>query len=128
MKIRRKGYPLVSRTFDTKAQGERWAQDVEIEMDGGTYVDRSEAERTTLHEALERYEREVTPKKKGARQEKSRIAKWKRDALALRYLALVTLQGFFRQRRIRTALMFVAGSGGFGVYAIPPTKASFRLS
>ncbi|MBI2241482.1 MAG: site-specific integrase [Magnetospirillum gryphiswaldense] len=89
VKIRRKGYPPVSRTFDTKAQGERWARDVESEMDCGTYVDRSEAERTTLHEALERYEREVTPKKKGARQEKSRIAKWKRDALALRSLASI---------------------------------------
>lgn len=77
-KVRRKGYEPISRTFDTKALAERWARDVEAEMDRGSYVDRTEAERTSLKEALERYEREVTPKKKGASQERHRIAKWLR--------------------------------------------------
>ena len=86
-KVRRKGYEPISRTFDTKAKAERWARDVEAEMDRGIYVDRTEAERTSLKEALERYEREVTPKKKGASQERHRIAKWLRDPLALRPLA-----------------------------------------
>lgn len=72
-KVRRKGYPEQTRTFDTKAQAEAWARVVESEMDRGIFVDRTEAERTTLHEALERYLREVTPHKKGAKQEATRI-------------------------------------------------------
>lgn len=88
-KVRRKGYEPISRSFDSKAKAERWARDVEAEMDRGVYVDRSEAERTSLKEALERYEREVTPKKKGARQERHRIAKWSRDPLAPRPLAAI---------------------------------------
>ena len=71
--IRRKGYPPVSRTFDSKADAEAWARDEEGKMDRGQWVDRREAEATTLHEALERYEREITPRKKGAVQERKRI-------------------------------------------------------
>lgn len=87
--IRRDGYPYQSRTFDTKADAEKWAREVEKEMDHGTFVSRKEAEQTTLAEALDRYEREVTPRKKGAAQERLRIRAWKRDPLALRSLASI---------------------------------------
>lgn len=86
-KIRRKGYPAQSRTFDSKADAEKWARGVEHAMDRGCFVDSREAERTTLAEALERYEREVTPRKKGAKQERLRIALWRRDPLAQYSLA-----------------------------------------
>lgn len=86
-KIRRKGYPPQSRTFNTKAEAEKWARAVEHEMDRGIFADRREAERTTLAEALDRYEREVTPRKKGAKQERLRIAQWRRDTLAKYSLA-----------------------------------------
>lgn len=42
-------------------------------MDAGVYVDRSQAERTTLKEALERYRLEVLPGKKSPKQESGRI-------------------------------------------------------
>lgn len=58
-------------------------------MDIGNYVDTTEAERTTLGEALGRYEREVTPRKKGAEQERYRTAKWERDDLAYRCFASI---------------------------------------
>lgn len=64
VKVRRQGYKPIARTFDTKAAGEKWARGVERSMDLGTYVDTTEAERTSLREALERYEREVTPAKR----------------------------------------------------------------
>lgn len=83
------GIQAIARTFDTKAAGERWVRDAERKMDLGTWVDTTEAERTTLREALERYEREVTPRKKGAEQERYRLAKWKRDDLAYRFLAAI---------------------------------------
>jgi integrase len=65
-KVRRKGYPPISRTFDTKSDAEKWSRQIEGEMDRGAFVDRREADSTTLDMALERYEREVAPRKKGA--------------------------------------------------------------
>lgn len=40
-----------------------WARGIEYEMDHGTFAPRTEAERTTLNEALERYGQEVVPNK-----------------------------------------------------------------
>ena len=86
-KVRRKGHPPQSGTFDTKGAAELWARRVEREMDTGVFVSRLEGERTTLREALERYEREVTPAKKGWREETYRIGYWRRHSLAARTLA-----------------------------------------
>ncbi|WP_459867546.1 hypothetical protein [Endothiovibrio diazotrophicus] len=52
-------------------------------------VSRSEAEQTTLGEALKRYLREVTPAKKGADQGKRKIRLWQNRKLALRPLASI---------------------------------------
>lgn len=86
-RIRRKGYPIQSKTFERKAEAEAWARSVENEMDRGVFVSRAEAESTTLQEALKRYEREVTPRKKGADQEKYRIRAVLSMPLASRTLA-----------------------------------------
>lgn len=88
-KIRKKGYAPQSRTFDTKTAAKAWARTVEAEMDRGVFVSLVEAERTTLGEALDRYEREITPAKKGWKQEKYRIRIWRRDPLAMRPLASI---------------------------------------
>ena len=61
------------KTFETKAEAKRWARLVESEMDHGVYVSREEAENTSLAEALTRYANEITPRKKGARQERDRV-------------------------------------------------------
>lgn len=88
-KIRRKGYPSVSHTHNTKAKAERWARMIESEMDQGVFISRAEADSTTLKEALERYRKEITPTKKGAKQENNRILAWKKDSLAKRYLGSI---------------------------------------
>ncbi|MHB8409817.1 MAG: hypothetical protein ACYDHY_17315 [Acidiferrobacterales bacterium] len=59
--IRRRGYPQQTRTFNSKARAEEWALDVEGEMSRGDWKDRTEGDRTTLRQALERYEQEVVP-------------------------------------------------------------------
>lgn len=74
-KIRKKGYPAQSNTFDTKAKAERWARHIESEMDSGIFVSTSEAEQTTLAELFKRYEEEVLPSKKSHRRVKSNIKK-----------------------------------------------------
>ena len=57
--IRRKGHDTICRTFDTKAEAERWAIGVESKMGDGRYEDTREALTTTLSECLSRYESEV---------------------------------------------------------------------
>lgn len=75
-KIRKKGYPELSASFDTKADAQRWASEIEGDMSRKRFVDTREADRTTLAQALDRYQREVSVNKKGAVQEKTRIKTW----------------------------------------------------
>jgi hypothetical protein len=80
--IRRGGYPHQWRTFDTKVDAEAWARRIESEMDRGTFVDRTEAERNTFGDLLQRYAEEVSPQKKGEAEEVLRIRKISRDPIA----------------------------------------------
>ncbi|OFC35400.1 MAG: site-specific integrase [Acidithiobacillus caldus] len=72
--IRKKGFPPQYRTFRTRREAEAWAAIVESEMVRGVWQDRSEAERTTVGELLDRYAREVLPTLKGGYRELSRVA------------------------------------------------------
>ena len=85
--VRRKGYKPAYRTFDTQKQAQQWARRVESEMDSGLYIDRTEAERTSLREALERYKREIVPTKRHPYQENRRIDRWLQNDLCYRTLA-----------------------------------------
>ncbi|OTP68147.1 site-specific integrase [Caballeronia sordidicola] len=87
--VRRRGYPAQSKTFNTKAEGEAWAGMIESEMSRGVWVSRSEAEATTLYEALQRYEKEISQSKKGAAQELSVLKTCKAVDLAKRPLATI---------------------------------------
>lgn len=61
VRIRRKGYPLQTATFEKREDAEAWARDVESKMDKGAFLCTKEAERTSLHEALDRYIEEYAP-------------------------------------------------------------------
>lgn len=80
--IRRKGFPNVSKTFELRADAEDWSRDLERDMRRGLFVDRREADTTTLLEMLKKYEEEVTIRKKSKDRETSRIARWKLHKLA----------------------------------------------
>ena len=54
-KIRKKGHKSLSKTFCYRADAETWAREIEAEMDKGIYVSRTEAETTTLSDAIDRY-------------------------------------------------------------------------
>lgn len=71
--VRRRGYKTVSATFDRKRDAEIWAAEVEAKMSRGKWQDADESSTTKLSEALQRYLTEVTPTKKGAKQETNRI-------------------------------------------------------
>lgn len=73
VQIRRKGFPSQTRTFTSRPEAEIWARQIEAEMDRGIFIDRSEAEKNTLHDILSRYRDEVSPQKKGSNIEQLRI-------------------------------------------------------
>lgn len=89
VQIRRKGYPPQNKTFTTKAEADAWAAMTESEMARGVWISRGEAEDTTLEEALDRYENEILPGKKGAEPERSVIRTWRALKLAKRALASI---------------------------------------
>lgn len=101
--VRRRGYKPVYHTFDTKQQAQKWARRVEGEMDAGSFVDRTEAERTTLAEALKRYRQEIVPEKRHPYQEQRRIARWLDNDLSYRTLANLRGTDFARYRDDRRA-------------------------
>ena len=72
-RIRRQGYPDISKTFVTKADAEKWARALESEIDKGQFVSVGEAQRNTLGDLIERYLTEVTPSMKGASEDTIRL-------------------------------------------------------
>ncbi len=101
--VRKKGQPLQTKTFETRAEAEQWARLIEVEMDKGVFVSRAEAESTPLKELLERYLSEVTPLKKGAVPETNRLRAFMRHPLAQRFVAGIRGVDIarFRDERLR---------------------------
>jgi integrase len=101
--VRKKGHPLQTKTFETRAAAETWARAIEVEMDQGVFVSRAEAESTTLKELLDRYLAEITPGKKGAAPEATRIRAFMRHPLTQRFVADIHGMDIarFRDERLR---------------------------
>ena len=64
-KIRMRGQPVASKTFPTRRDAEAWAKVTESAMLRGHYIARDDAEKTTLHDLIERYRADVLPMKRG---------------------------------------------------------------
>ena len=103
---KRKGYGQQSRTFDTKAEAEAWARQVEGEMDRGVFQSRAEAEHTTLADALDQYRREVLPAKRSQRQVETMIRQISADRIGKLSLAACTSSAVadYRDRRLKKGL------------------------
>lgn len=140
-RVRRKGWPVQIKTFDTKADAQAWARQMESEMDRGVWISRSEAENTTLQEALERYKEEYIPRLAHPSREYSRARQIEKYELCTRLLASIKAKDvneYIRQRskavgpntiRLELALLSrlfeVAGSDwGMESLANPVKKAT----
>ena len=89
--VRRRGVPPRAKSFDKRSDAERWARELEAEADrSGWVADTRLAEKTTLRELLTRYCAEVTPTKRGAVSERSRINSILHCPIAHRTLAKLT--------------------------------------
>jgi integrase len=102
-RIQRQGFPILSKAFDTKEDALRWSRGIERSMDLGEYT-AAETTQTTLADLLDRYEKEVTPSKRGAPQEKYRLAVIRRDKIASLNAKSITSAevAAFRDRRLAT--------------------------
>ena len=88
-KVRKRGYPVQSKTFSTKTMAVTWARSVESEMDRGVFLSTSIAETTTLNELVDRYLNEVAPTKKSVADLGCR-GKLLKEKLGDRILATIT--------------------------------------
>lgn len=66
--VRKTGWPTTSKTFRTKRDAQDWGRRTEDELVRGVYIKRTPSEKMTIAEALQRYEKEVTPTKKTSTQ------------------------------------------------------------
>ena len=81
-RVIRDGYPDQSKTFESKADAEKWARALESEIDKGQFVNVSEAQRTTLGNVIARYLVEVTPSMKGVTEDTIRLKAIMRKPIA----------------------------------------------
>ena len=61
VQVRRKGMPPLYKTFNYKDDAEKWARQMEAQLDRGLFLDRKEAERTTFEELAQRFATEYAP-------------------------------------------------------------------
>lgn len=90
------------RTFQTKNEAQDWAKSVETDLARGIYNDTRQSSGTALRDLIIRYRDEVTPRKKGAKQETVRLNKWLTHELADRMLTLIQpsdFAGYISDRR-----------------------------
>ncbi|MEC5293585.1 site-specific integrase [Aurantimonas sp. C2-6-R+9] len=103
--VRRRGMKPRAKSFDSKAEAERWARDLETQVDRfGAAPDTRLLESTTLRDLLARYQGEVTPKKRGHVQESQRIDVLLRHELAHRTLIGLSAADLaaYRDERLQT--------------------------
>ena len=66
--IRIKGHPPVSKTFGSKTKATRWEEKTKTEIREGRYFEKSEAERHTFAEMIDRYVEQRLPRKSYSQQ------------------------------------------------------------
>ncbi len=77
-RVRRKGTPDQTKSFLSVQDAQKWARAVEIEIDRGTYVDTSNAQRTTMADLIDRCIVEALPSMKGEKEDRIRLNAIKR--------------------------------------------------
>ena len=73
--IRKRGFKPASKTFRSKLDAQRWARDVETEMERGAFVNVQAAQRVTIRSLIDRYKEEISTRKAGQDREISKLKK-----------------------------------------------------
>ncbi len=72
-RITRQGHSPISKSFLNRQDAERWARQVEADIDKGSYTNVALAERTLLKDIIERYIQEVTLKTRSMKEDRYRL-------------------------------------------------------
>ena len=81
-RVRRSGQPDVTKTFLIKIDAVKWARSIEIEIDRGTFINTSYAQKTLFKDLIQQYLKEVTPTLRGAPEDTYRLKKMMRNPIA----------------------------------------------
>ena len=102
VRIRRRGNPVLTRSFRRKIDADAWARGIEAEQDQGTWRDTAPLDGMTLAQVLEQFEREVLPGRKSASVARYHIARLREDLgrMPLRALDRAALAAW-RDARLR---------------------------
>ncbi len=102
--VRRKGMKPRAKSFDSKSEAEKWARNLEAELDRcGSMPDARLAEQMTVHELLTRYRREITSVKRSAITEATRIGGMLKREICYRTLAILSPSdiALYRDERLK---------------------------
>lgn len=77
VRIRMKGFPLQTASFDRLTDARRWAQQTEAAIREGRYFKTREAQRHTLAELIDRYKVDVLPRKRDRAHTERQLHWWK---------------------------------------------------
>ncbi|MEJ1391545.1 MAG: site-specific integrase [Candidatus Sedimenticola sp. (ex Thyasira tokunagai)] len=101
--IRKQGYPTISKSFGDRQTAETYAKDIESRIERGVFLDTGLAESTTFQELVERFEKEISPSKKGHQIDLILTKRLKRD---LGYYKVAHIQPFilsqYREKRLKS--------------------------
>lgn len=86
LQYREKGFPPISKTFDTKAEAEEEVERIKARRKLNIEEQDKAAQKKTLVDLLDMYLKEITPTKKGSKREENRIAAMKSLKLSARFL------------------------------------------
>jgi len=79
-RVRVKGHPPVTKTFNSYTLAKKWKKNTEVEIDSGRYFDKLESQKHTLGEAVDRYIELVLPRKpKNASNVQQHLLWWKKQ-------------------------------------------------
>ena len=94
----RKANQSITKTFINKVDAERWAKQVEVEIQKGSYNNLVLAERTTFAEIIERYIAEVLPTMRGGKADYIRLKALARRPIAKLNMVALTPQKIAQHR------------------------------
>ena len=103
VQVRKSGHKPINKTLSSKYDALKWARETERLIELGQFVDLSEANKTTLATLLERYEREVSSKKR-TKSDKYLIKNIMQHDLVNKMLSHVSSSDIaaFRDERLKT--------------------------
>ena len=97
-RVSRKGHKSQIKSFHNKQDAEKWAKQVEVEIDKGSYVNLTLAEHTTFKELIYRYIDEIIPTMRGGNSDVVRLKALARRPIAQYNMVALTPQRIVEHR------------------------------